>query len=49
MKNPICAKVAAQTGDLYADAARLIADPAVAKRWDKVWGGRDTSKKGLSI
>jgi programmed cell death 6-interacting protein len=35
MKNQICAKVAAQAGDLYSEAARLVRDPNVSKKLDK--------------
>ena len=36
MKNQICAKVAAQAGDLYSEAARLARDATAAKKLDKV-------------
>lgn len=38
MKNQICAKVAAQAGDLYSEAGRLVRDQNVSKKLEKVGG-----------
>ena len=36
MKNQICAKVAAQAGDLYSEAAGLVRDSSVQRNWIKL-------------